>query len=128
MQISGSHIPMSAMQAYGLKKPAAPAQTAPLASAKPVTTAQRAEQMRDVAVIGSIRPAAPTTATSATAPAGKLQSLIGAKVPGAVSFDAAASPAQPKGPAPSLPLYTRAADRIEAAVAVNIGRAIDLRG
>lgn len=125
MQISGSHIPFGAMQAYGLKKPAAPTQAAPVADTKPVKTAQRAEQMRDVAVIGSIRPAAATAPTSA-ASAPKLQSLIGAKVPGNVSFDAKGN-AQ-AATAPSLQLYTRAADRIEAAVAINVGRAIDLRG
>lgn len=125
MQISGSNIPFSAMQAYGLKKPIAPKQAAPVAVAKPVTTAQRAEQTRDVTVIGSIRPAAATTPTSA-ASAPKLQSIIAAKVPGAVSFDSTGI-AQ-AATAPSLQLYTRAADRIEAAVAINIGRAIDMRG
>ena len=53
MQISGSNIPFSAMQAYGLKKPIAPKQAAPVAVAKPVTAAQRAarrERFRQVSL------------------------------------------------------------------------------
>lgn len=121
MQISGTTIPFNAMQAYGIKN----ACCNPAASTKTISTTQRAEQTRDIAIVGSIRPSAGAAPTSAASGA-KLQSLVGAKVPGPVSFESVGQ-VRPTN-APSLTLYTRAADRIEAAVAVNVGRAIDLRG
>lgn len=145
MQIN-AHIPLHAARAYGLPR-AQPANTAGASNA--LTSLQRAAQTRDTAVIGSITPAtrstdapvlrsivpvAPTPVAEAPRAGAfneTLRSLIAAKVSGSVTFDAAGTtPAAVRstGDIPSLPLYTRAADRIEAAVAVNLGRTIDLRG
>lgn len=53
------------------------------------------------------------------------QSLVAGHVRGSVEFDGVSVPRS--NPA-SLNLYTRAADRIEAATAVQIGRTIDVKG
>jgi hypothetical protein len=47
-------------------------------------------------------------------------------VPGGVNFDASPRSQQPN--AIAYQMYTRAADRIEAAVAVHVGRTLDVRG
>jgi len=72
-------------------------------------------------------PGAPHTEKPATTPNNeRMQSLLAARVAEPVNFDAptAASDAE----APALPLYTRAADKVEAAVAVQVGRTIDVKG
>ena len=63
-------------------------------------------------------------------PASSAQRLVAGKVAQPVNFDPAASVANngSASVAPVYQMYTRAADKIEAAVAVQIGRAIDLRG
>lgn len=48
--------------------------------------------------------------------------IVGAIVHRPMEFDGAAT----VSPSASLQLYTRAADKVEAAVAVNVGRAIDI--
>jgi hypothetical protein len=53
-----------------------------------------------------------------------IRRLIGGRVAQPVHFDGNSVPRD----ATTLPLYTRAADRIEAAVGVNLGRAIDVSG
>lgn len=52
--------------------------------------------------------------------------LVGGTVDAPIRFDGAATAVPEAGGA--LPLYTRAADKIEATVAVNVGRAIDITG
>ncbi len=52
--------------------------------------------------------------------------LIGGRVPGSADPGAAATPTAPGGEV--FQLYTRAADKIEAAVAVQLGRSIDVTG
>ncbi|MCL4211344.1 MAG: hypothetical protein HRU76_08110 [Phycisphaeraceae bacterium] len=54
-----------------------------------------------------------------------LDHLVGGTVNRPIAFDGAAT-TQPS--AGSLPMYTRAADKIEAAVAVNLGRMLDVQG
>ena len=54
------------------------------------------------------------------------QRLIGGRVPGSADPGAAATPTAPGGEI--FQLYTRAADKIEAAVAVQLGRSIDVTG
>lgn len=54
-----------------------------------------------------------------------LDRLVGGTVNRPIAFDGATT-AQPS--AGSLPMYTRAADKIEAAVAVNLGRMLDVQG
>lgn len=50
--------------------------------------------------------------------------LVGGTVHVPISFDGAATPTE----SGAFPLYTRAADKIDAAIAVSVGRAIDVRG
>ena len=99
-----SSIPLHVARAYGLM-PAA--RSAPLKAAAPV------EQPKAAAPAEASRP-----------PDG-VQKLIAGHVPGAVDFASASTPTSPAG---AYQLYTRAADKIEAAVAVQIGRAVDIKG
>lgn len=99
---SNSFTPSHVARAYGVSQPraiAAPASTEPLASIGPTAAAAKL----------------PTNA----------QSLIAARVSGPVQFDGVSVPSS--NPA-ALNLYTRAADKIEAATAVQIGRTIDVKG
>ena len=70
-------------------------------------------------------PAAPIPAVPAAAarPAEGVSSLVAGRVARPVDFAA-----EPAPPGHAYQLYTRAADKIEAAVAVTIGRAIDVTG
>jgi hypothetical protein len=61
-------------------------------------------------------------------PSSQLQNLVAGKVSQAVSFEPTAHPNQRLGPAAVLNLYARSADRIEAAVGVELGRNLDVRG
>lgn len=56
----------------------------------------------------------------------RAERLIGGRVPGSADPGAAATPTAPGGEV--FQLYTRAADKIEAAVAVQLGRSIDVTG
>jgi len=58
-------------------------------------------------------------------PGENIRQLLAGNVSGPVDFASASTPTSPAGP---YQLYTRAADKIEAAVAVRIGRAIDVKG
>ncbi len=75
------------------------------------------------AVVG---PAAPPSAMKA------IDKLVAGKTNQPVDFDAPAAPfasgATNPLRGPSLQLYTRAADRIEAAVGVALGKSLDVRG
>lgn len=81
------------------------------------------------------RPVAPPTSTEPlgvigpSSAAAKLptnaQALVAGRVSGPVQFDGVSVPTS--NPA-ALNLYTRAADKIEAATAVQIGRTIDIKG
>lgn len=71
-----------------------------------------------------IRPAAsPETATSPAAP-----KAVNGLVAGAVRVPADPANAPATTPQAAFAMYTRAADRIEAAVQVAVGRTIDVRG
>lgn len=61
-----------------------------------------------------------------TQPGRLIDKLIAGQVNQSVDFDIASTPANPAGNA--LPLYTRAADKIEAATGVLLGRSLDIRG
>lgn len=69
------------------------------------------------------QPAPPIQSTSPTQRVDPAARLIAGHVPGGVDF---------RGSVPvqgaSLQLYSRAADKVEAAVAVNLGRRIDISG
>jgi hypothetical protein len=118
MQINGP-IPFHVAKAYGVKPGGAPAPLAAtgaapapfsIAQASPLPTANSIDALSQLA-------AAPRSA--------KVDRLVGGTVNTPLSFDGAATRTPGTG---SLQLYTRAADKIEAAVAVNVGRAIDVTG
>lgn len=66
-----------------------------------------------------------TTSPSAIQPGCAAQSLVAGRAPGPITFDGVSIPRTNPG---VLHLYTRAADKIEAATAVQIGRTLDIRG
>jgi hypothetical protein len=113
MQINGS-LPMHVARAYGVSV------TRPVATAQ-VSTAAAAPQPVERAA-----PTEPLARIERTAVPGKVNQLIAGAVPGAVTFDGSFTPIP--GEAPTLKLYTRAADTIEAATGIQLGRAIDLKG
>jgi hypothetical protein len=76
-------------------------------------------QGASTAPIGAISPAStPNAIAGPTA-------LVAGRVPGAVRFDGVSVPRPDMS---VLNMYTRAADKIEAATAVHIGRTIDVKG
>jgi len=103
MRISGS-LPFNVAQAYGIK----PQQVATTTPATPVEPVART------------RP----TGTEADS-AAHVRSLVAATVQGGVTFDGASTIPAAKS---SLTLYTRAADTIEAATSIELGRRVDMRG
>ena len=106
MRINGS-IPFHVARAYGAQKPQA---ARPAANPAPPPSSAAA------------RPAdAFQPAGAAQSPT--IQSLIAGQVQRPIDFMPNVAPQSE-----SLQLYTRAADRIEAATAVQIGRSLDVRG
>lgn len=107
------HIAPHIARAYGLS-PARPALS--ITSAQPVSQPFSQSFSQPVG-------------TSAAASASKLpsnaQALVAGHVRGPIEFDGVSVP---RSNAAALNLYTRAADRIEAATAVRIGRSIDVKG
>jgi len=116
MQVTGP-IPFHAARAYGMSRPAGAA-TPPLAN-KAAATASPAN-LAHPSVSGATDTRAAAGIDTATAPVNGR--LIAGQVPGGVNFSGAI-PTQ----GTSLALYTRAADRVEAATAISIGRSLDLR-
>lgn len=98
---TGNLIPSHIARAYGVTPNRA---VAPRALAHPAISTQQ-----------------PPRSESASA----AQSLIAGRVPGPVAFDGVSVP---RPDANVFHLYTRAADKIEAATAVQIGRTIDIKG
>jgi hypothetical protein len=74
---------------------------------------------------GAIAPTQPTEKVAAQEPAENVRQLIAGRVRGPVDFASASTPTSPAG---AYQLYTRAADKIEAAIAVRTGQAIDVKG
>lgn len=76
------------------------------------------------------RPAELKLAQPAGSTAAPFEKLVGGTVQGPVNFDSpqAITAARAAHETTVLPMYTRAADRVEAAVAVQLGRTIDLKG
>ena len=75
--------------------------------------------------LGAVAPSAVPSPMN-VAPASGVQSLVAGRVPGGMDFDAASM--IPNRPTNAFQLYTRVADRIEAATGVERGRVIDLKG
>jgi hypothetical protein len=73
----------------------------------------------------------PSQATPVAQPAqangAAAQRLVAGSVSAPIDFDAPSLPSRPAD-GPTLQLYTRAADKIEAAVAVRVGRMLDVQG
>lgn len=93
-----------------------------IARAYGVTPAKRSAP---VAPTAAIAPAQPTGQVAAEPPSENVQRLIAGRVRGPVDFASASTPASPAG---AYQLYTRAADKIEATIAVRTGQAIDITG
>jgi len=111
----GPSIPINVARAYGVGA------TGPARGpAGPATPTQPITPLREAT------PDAKTDDTARTPSA--IDRLIGGTVPGTVEFETATRPAAEASSVTTFQLYTRAADRIEAAVGVQIGRAIDVRG
>lgn len=106
MQIGGS-FPIHIARAYG-SAPIKPSGSAGLVKATASLT--RLDQ----------------TSSSAVQPGRTIDRLIGGHVNQSVNFNMTSTPANPAGNA--LQLYTRAADKIEAATGVLLGRSLDIRG
>lgn len=101
----GSSIPFHIAKAYGITSPTKPAQIMSITAPEPSPDVPAPSP----AVIGS-----------------GLSQLVGGSVRESVDFDSASTPARPAGP--TLQLYSRAADRVEAATGVQIGRGLDIKG
>jgi len=117
MQINGNNIPFHVAKAYGVRSTASPKPAAPVArpSAAPTPTS-------DVPRAGSVRELDALAAGRRTA---RVDRLVGGTVHRPINFDGAATARTDGGP---LQLYNRAADRVEAAIGVNVGRSIDVQG
>ncbi|MCA9295611.1 MAG: hypothetical protein KC983_03820 [Phycisphaerales bacterium] len=105
MRISGS-LPFNVAQAYGVRGGKGSCDTC---------------QTPAVQKISTVRPA-----TGDDDPAAHVRSLVGGSVNAAVQFDGAST--QPVARTGAFTLYTRAADTIEAATSIALGRQLDVRG
>jgi len=127
----GPGLPFNAARAYGLTGP--PGGAGPRSiPGRPSGDAGPAPTARPTATDPTFAPSATTAAgriEPANAPnaalATRLERLVGGRVSGRVDFTGSA-PTASRGDV--LPLYTRAADKVEASVAVRLGSALDLRG
>jgi hypothetical protein len=109
-------LPLNIAKAYGLK-------TAQQSLPRATPQAAPVQPGDGDATLAKIRPG------DVYHPASAAQKLIAGTVNQPVNFDAA--PAQPPPNAlanAALQMYTRAADKMEAAIAVQVGRAIDVKG
>lgn len=105
MRIDGS-FPTHVARAYGLS---------------PATKAQPSHKLSLSSQVGAASP------TPGAQPSANISTLIAAKVSQPIDFNNTATP----GIVPvneALPLYTRAADRIEAATGVKLGHELDVTG
>lgn len=97
----------------------------------PVSQIAKSYGLKAPAPAGALKFPKPVDATQSLAPPGAMQSsarvqqLVAAKVSQPVTFD---SPSvTPLNHSPVLQMYTRAADKIEAAVGVQLGRTLDVQ-
>lgn len=109
---------MHIARAYGVRPgPSALAASTTAATPKP----QSVHVTNPPNASGTIARLQPTQSDHVTQ---RIDQLIGAKVANPINFDGTAQPRTTD----ALPLYTRQADRAEAAVALQVGRAIDVTG
>ncbi len=107
MNVSGPNIPFHAARAYGIQRPATVA---------PVKQAPTPESTSPAATIGS-------TDVAQTTP-GVASRLVAGVVPGSIDF----SGSEPTPKNDALPFYRHPADRNAAAVAIQLGRSLDVSG
>jgi len=98
-------ITVQAARAYGLARPGSSPEAAPVTPLRPTPPMRTADEPRGDHHVGR---------------------LIGGHVAGSADPGAAATPTASGGEV--FQLYSRAADKIEAAVAVQLGQSIDVRG
>jgi len=96
-----------------------PIQVARAYGVKPARTAAPVRQVESVRQVRPIERAAEQQINE------NIEKLIAGTVKGPVDFSAASTPTSPAG---AYQLYTRAADKVEASMAVQVGRAIDIKG
>lgn len=124
-----SAFPLNAARAYEVRARGAMAPAPPNGvRVGPVGAPTTVGRAADVAKISG------ATAPTAVAPASpnrpgaeasaRIGRLVAGRVPGAVDFTGSAPTA---GESDVLPMYTRAADKVEASVSVRIGSSLDLR-
>ena len=106
MRIDGQ-LPMHIAQAYGISRVAPLRGPRPTVPSQPVHRTHSAQNAARPGAIGAER-------------------LVAGRVAGQIEFNGS-STRDPNNTG-SLQLYTRAADKLEAAIGVHLGRAIDLRG
>jgi len=88
----------------------------------------RVQAGRRETTVASIAPTAtPARAADTTAIQSKIAGLVAARVSGRTATNSSHTSAVPANEAP-LQMYRRAADRIEAATAIEVGRMIDVTG
>lgn len=119
-----SSFPTHVARAYGLKlvRPAeSAAKPSPAQPTKPTAPMMPTKSASPVTSTMSIGPA---PATKPAQPMEKVSQLLAGKVAGPVDFSA--GPRAASG-SDAMQLYTRSADRIEAATAVQIGRQLDVK-
>lgn len=123
MQIDGS-FPTHVARAYGLKLVRSAeneTNTSPTQPAKATGQTALAPSASNVSPTTSIRPTGAIPSVQSTE---KVSQLIGGKVAGSVDFSS--GPRAVSGP-DAMQLYTRSADRIEAATAIQVGRQLDVK-
>lgn len=129
----GPGLPFNAARAYGLTGPGSAARPFP---GRGQALGPVSDQVSAPARPGDVRQTTATAPTDAAfrvdpsrglepAASDRIAQLVGGRVPGRVDFTGSAPTASPRD---VLPLYTRAADKVEASVAVRLGSALDLRG
>jgi hypothetical protein len=107
---SGNLFPTNVARAYGLP------------GVRPATAAAPSLAPDAASPLGRVAPAGQSRAADALKGA---QALIAGHVAGPITFDGVSVPNPTQG---VYHLYTRAADKIEAATAVQIGRNLDIKG
>jgi len=95
-----------------------------IARAYGFTPAASTNGARPTQTVSSASPNVFTQHADASRPSAAAQKLVAGSVQQPVNFESGTKP----NAAQTFQMYTRAADRVEAAVRIELGRAVDLRG
>ena len=130
IQGPSSAFPLNAARAYEVRARPAPGATPP--NGVRVNSAQAPTAVARPADVARISGPPATTAVAPASPnrlgadaTARIGRLVGGRVPGAVDFTGSAPTA---GESDVLPMYPRAAAKVEARVSVRIGSSLALRG